>query len=87
MCKINDEDTRANNKKQIKEALGRDNRYFAGQFYGRPMTAHTREVRNLLMIYYIEHGGATGHRERVRAMEGKKAAEEAEKNAAASSTA
>ncbi len=47
---------------QEKEAVSKDNRYFASEFYGYPVTDPEQ-----LMLYYIEHGGATGHRLRVEA--------------------
>lgn len=48
---------------QEKEADSKDNRYFAGLHYGREVTDPAE-----LMLYYIEHGGATGHRLRVAAL-------------------
>lgn len=48
-----------NNQDQIREALGDDNRYYANRHYGRDATDEE------LLFYYISHGGATGHRDRM----------------------
>lgn len=48
-----------NNRHQVAEALGPDNRWFAGEYFGRQAT--DREC----VLYYIGHGGAEGHRLRM----------------------
>ena len=59
MCKVGINGLADNNQHQIDEALGSDNRYFANQFYDRKLS------KNDLVMYYITHGGAEGHRKRV----------------------
>lgn len=59
MCQPTASEILANNMHQKSEALGEYNRYFADQFYGQKATD------NECMIYYINHGGAEGHRQRV----------------------
>jgi len=49
-----------NNQHQIDEALGEYNRYFANRHYGRVATD------NECLVYYINNGGAEGHRQRMR---------------------
>jgi len=38
---------------QLAEAFGPDNRWYCSQFHGRPI-----DDQNLLLIYFIHHGGA-----------------------------
>lgn len=49
-----------NNQHQLEEALGADNRYFAWQHFGRAATDAE------CVWYYLEHGGAVGHRQRMK---------------------
>ena len=46
-------------QKQMEEALGADNRYYCSQYYG-----HEVSDPEVLLAYYIKHGGAKGFRER-----------------------
>lgn len=55
------EELARNNRHQVEEALGSDNRYFAWLATGRCDLTDSE-----LMFYYIDHGGAEGHRERMR---------------------
>lgn len=55
-----EDDIRQNNEHQKEEALGEDNRWFASQHFGRPVTDPGE-----LMMYYIQNGGAEGHRQRM----------------------
>ena len=47
------------NRRQIEEALGPDNRWFAGQHLGHPPTDEEA------IWWYINNGGAAGHRARM----------------------
>lgn len=52
-------DLAASNARQMEEARSDDNKYFFFLRYGREGT------ESELMIYYIDNGGATGHRQRL----------------------
>lgn len=60
MSVLNHDDLAENNRRQITEALGSDNRWFAGQHLGHEPTDEEA------MWWYINNGGAEGHRRRVR---------------------
>lgn len=64
---------------QVKEALGNDNCYFAGEFYHRPMDPVAD--RELLLFYYIERGGAVGHARRVAQRQAERDRDPREKSA------
>ena len=48
-------------RKQLEEALGADNRWFCSQHHRREVTDP-----NILLEYYIKHGGAEGFAQRRR---------------------
>jgi hypothetical protein len=60
MQRLSHEELFANNQRQLDEALGPDNRYFACQHFGREDLTDEE-----LVLYYILHGGAIGHRDRM----------------------
>ncbi|MFA6098083.1 MAG: hypothetical protein WCV50_04765 [Patescibacteria group bacterium] len=53
-----------NNLHQIEEALGDDNRYFANQYYQEHFSRNTENDTEVI-LYYINNGGAKGHRQRM----------------------
>ena len=61
MGAMNHDELARNNQRQVEEALGPENRYFAWLATGRCDLTDSE-----LMLYYIANGGAEGHRERMR---------------------
>jgi len=55
------DDLAKNNREQLEEALGPDNRWFAGLCLGHCPSDDEA------VWYYISHGGAEGHRKRMEA--------------------
>lgn len=51
-------------EQQKREALGETNKWFCSQFYGYEITDP-----ELLLAYYIKHGGASGYRQRITVVE------------------
>lgn len=64
MCKQFANDLKVNNAHQVAEALGDYNRYFANRYYQEHFGRNATDDECL--IYYVNHGGAEGHRQRVK---------------------
>lgn len=66
MGHIDHETLAASQARQIEEARSPDNRYFFGLAYPTFVRDNDRQPNeDELMMYYIDNGGASGHRQRM----------------------